>query len=77
MPRQAHGAPTVWTALMVHYQSHPPAKMSLQEIYAGGSQVSPAIIANWEERFGVDVIHAWGMTETAWVPLRIPSRRGW
>lgn len=64
MPRQAHGAPTVWTALMVHYQSHPPAKMSLQEIYAGGSQVSPAIIANWEERFGVDVIHAWGMTET-------------
>lgn len=64
MPRQAHGAPTVWTALMVHYQSHPPAKMSLQEIYAGGSQVSPAIIASWEERFGVDVIHAWGMTET-------------
>lgn len=64
MPRQAHGAPTVWTALMVHYQSHPPEKMSLQEIYAGGSQVPPAIIASWEERFGVDVIHAWGMTET-------------
>ena len=64
MPRQAHGAPTVWTALMVHYQSHPPEKMSLQEIYSGGSQVSPAIIASWEERFGVDVIHSWGMTET-------------
>ena len=64
MPRQAHGAPTIWTALMVHYQSHPPEKMSLQEIYAGGSQVPPAIIASWEERFGVDVIHAWGMTET-------------
>ncbi|OFT90768.1 AMP-binding protein [Corynebacterium sp. HMSC28B08] len=64
MPRQAHGAPTVWTGLMVHYNTHPPEKMSLQEIYAGGSQVSPAIIASWEERFGVDVIHAWGMTET-------------
>ena len=64
MPRQAHGAPTVWTGLMVYYNTHPPEKMSLQEIYAGGSQVSPAIIASWEERFGVDVIHAWGMTET-------------
>ncbi|WP_408925459.1 long-chain fatty-acid--CoA ligase [Corynebacterium sp. YSMAA1_1_F7] len=64
MPRQAHGSPAVWTGLLVHYAKHQPKKMSLQEIYVGGSQVSPAMIDAWEERFGVDVIHSWGMTET-------------
>ncbi len=64
MPRQAHGSPAVWTGLLVHYAKQHPKKMSLQEIYVGGSQVSPAMIDAWEEHFGVDIIHAWGMTET-------------
>lgn len=64
MPRQAHGSPAVWTGLLVHYTKHQPKKMSLQEIYVGGSQVPPALIDAWEERFGVDIVHAWGMTET-------------
>ena len=64
MPRQAHSSPAVWTGLLVHYAKQHPKKMSLQEIYVGGSQVSPAMIDAWEERFGVDIIHAWGMTET-------------
>lgn len=64
MPRQAHGSPAVWTELMVYYGKHEPRKMSLQQIYSGGSPVSPALIHAWEERFGVDVLHAWGMTET-------------
>ncbi|WCZ36909.1 Long-chain-fatty-acid--CoA ligase [Corynebacterium heidelbergense] len=65
MPRQAHGSPGVWTALYVHYTAHPPAKMSLREIYSGGSPVPPTLIDSWEETFGVDMIHAWGMTETS------------
>ena len=64
MPRQAHGSPAVWTGLLVHYAKQHPKKMSLQEIYVGGSPVPPAMIDAWEERFGVDIIHAWGMTET-------------
>lgn len=65
MPQQAHGSPAVWTSLMVYYGHNEPKKMSLREIYAGGSPVSQALIAAWEERFGVDMIHCWGMTETA------------
>lgn len=64
MPLRAHGAPTIWTQLFVHYRRNPPEKMSLQEIISGGSTVPPALITAWEERYGVDVIHAWGMTET-------------
>lgn len=64
MPRMAHGAPTIWTSLLVHYENQPPKRMSLQKIYSGGSPVPPALIDYWEERYGVDLIHAWGMTET-------------
>lgn len=63
-PRVAHGVPTVWTQLIVHYVSNPPARMSLTEIYVGGSPASPALIKIWEQKYGVDVIHGWGMTET-------------
>lgn len=64
MPRMAHGAPSVWMQLVVHYQRTPPEKMSLQEIISGGAPVPPALIDAWEERYGVDMVHSWGMTET-------------
>lgn len=65
MPRIAQGVPTLWINLMVHYLNNPPKRMSLQEIFSGGSPVPPALIRMWEERYGVDVIHFWGMTETS------------
>lgn len=64
-PRVANGVPTLWISLMVHYLSHPPERMSLTEIFAGGSPVPPILIRLWEERYGVDIIHIWGMTETS------------
>lgn len=63
-PRVAHGVPTLWIQLMVHYIHNPPERMSLQEIFVGGSAVPPALIHLWEERYGVDIVHVWGMTET-------------
>lgn len=66
-PRMAHGVPTVWTQLMLHYLHNPPARMSLTEIFVGGSPAPPPLIRLWEERYGVDVIHVWGMTETSTV----------
>ena len=65
MPRVAQGVPTLWINLMVHYLSNPPKRMSLQDIFSGGSPVPSALIQMWEERYGVDVIHFWGMTETS------------
>lgn len=66
-PRVAHGVPSVWTQLMVHYLHNPPERMSLTEIYVGGSPASSALMKIWEERYGVDIIHVWGMTETSTV----------
>ncbi|MDO4686210.1 MAG: long-chain fatty-acid--CoA ligase [Corynebacterium sp.] len=64
-PRVANGVPTLWISLMVHYLSNPPERMSLVEIFVGGSPAPPILIKLWEERYGVDVIHIWGMTETS------------
>ncbi|MDY5786264.1 long-chain fatty-acid--CoA ligase [Corynebacterium sp.] len=66
-PRVAHGVPTLWIQLVVHYLHHPPERMSLTEIYVGGSPAPPGLIKIWEERYGVDVVHVWGMTETSTV----------
>lgn len=65
MPRTAHGVPTLWVSLFSYYFQNPPKRMSLREIFAGGAPVPPVLIKVWEEKFGVDVIHCWGMTETS------------
>ena len=77
-PRVAHGVPTLWIQLMVHYLHNPPERMSLTEIYVGGSPAPPALIKVWEERYGADIIHVWGMTETSTVGTvaRPPSGAG-
>lgn len=66
-PRVAHGVPTIWIQLFVHYLKNPPSRMTLTEIFAGGSPVPPQLIKMWEERYGVDVVHVWGMAETTTV----------
>ncbi len=63
MPRVATGVPTVWIGLIHHYLQHAPKRMSLREIFVGGSMAPPALLRLWEEHYGVDVIHFWGMTE--------------
>ena len=64
-PRVAHGVPTLWIQLIVHYLHNPPERMSLTEIYVGGSPAPPILIKLWEERYGVEIVHVWGMTETS------------
>ena len=71
-PRVAHGVPTLWISLMVHYLKNPPERMSLTEIIVGGSPAPPILIRLWEEHYGVDVVHIWGMTETS--PVGTVSR---
>lgn len=66
-PRSAYGVPSIWTQLFFYYIDNPPKRMTLQEIFVGGSPASPSLIKHWEETFGVDVIHVWGMTETSTV----------
>jgi fatty-acyl-CoA synthase len=56
--------PTIWSDLLAYLDSHPDSDISsLQSCIVGGSACPPALMKAFEERYSVDVVHAWGMTE--------------
>lgn len=59
------GVPTVWMGLLQALDKNP-GKYDLSRIRAvivGGSAASPALIRGFQERHGLSIVHAWGMTE--------------
>ncbi|MEY2730361.1 MAG: hypothetical protein RL584_1487 [Pseudomonadota bacterium] len=57
------GVPTVWQALLAHVGTHQLKFSTMRRTVIGGSACPPAMIRAFKEQYGVDVIHAWGMTE--------------
>jgi fatty-acyl-CoA synthase len=59
----AGGVPTVWQSLLAHVRDHGLGFSSLKRTVIGGSACPPAMIAAFQDDYGVEVLHAWGMTE--------------
>jgi fatty-acyl-CoA synthase len=59
----AAGVPTVWQMMLAHMQSGKLRFSSLKRTVIGGSACPPAMITAFNDDFGVEVLHAWGMTE--------------
>jgi 3-(methylthio)propionyl---CoA ligase len=59
----AAGVPTVWQMLLGHMQAGGLKFSTLKRTVIGGSACPPAMINMFNEIYGVDVLHAWGMTE--------------
>ncbi|WP_397393415.1 long-chain-fatty-acid--CoA ligase [Phenylobacterium sp.] len=57
--------PTVWQMLLTHLRQTEGKLTSLKRVVIGGSAVPEAIVRGFRDEFGVDVTHAWGMTETS------------
>jgi 3-(methylthio)propionyl---CoA ligase len=57
------GVPTVWQMLLGHLKQNGLRFSSLKRTVIGGSACPPAMINAFREDYGVDVLHAWGMTE--------------
>ena len=57
------GVPTVWLGLLQHVQSNGLKFSTFQRTVIGGSACPPAMIRTFNDDYGVEVIHAWGMTE--------------
>jgi fatty-acyl-CoA synthase len=55
--------PTVWLMLLAYLRSEGKRLSTLQIVVIGGSACPPAMIEAFENEFGVEVRHAWGMTE--------------
>jgi acyl-CoA synthetase (AMP-forming)/AMP-acid ligase II len=64
----ALGVPTVWMNLFAYVEQHgldPRKDLRLERVVIGGAPVPRTMIETFERRFGVEVLHAWGMTETS------------
>ncbi|AMO25085.1 3-(methylthio)propionyl-CoA ligase [Ramlibacter solisilvae] len=59
----AAGVPTVWQMLLGHMKPNGLRFSALKRTVIGGSACPPAMINAFREDYGVDVLHAWGMTE--------------
>ena len=59
----AAGVPTVWQMLLGHMKPGGLRFSTLKRTVIGGSACPPAMINAFREDYGVDVLHAWGMTE--------------
>src|SRR6516225_1845845 len=57
------GVPTVWLMLLHHLETTGGSLPDLKRIVIGGSACPRAMAQKFEENYGVEVVHAWGMTE--------------
>jgi fatty-acyl-CoA synthase len=57
------GVPTVWQGLLAHVEANGLKFSTMRRTVIGGSACPPAMLRAFQERYGVRVIHAWGMTE--------------
>jgi acyl-CoA synthetase (AMP-forming)/AMP-acid ligase II len=59
----AAGVPTVWQMMLGHMQANGLRFSTLKRTVIGGSACPPAMITAFNDEHGVEVLHAWGMTE--------------
>ena len=57
------GVPTVWLGLLNFVKEQKLKFSALKSVVIGGSAAPPAMIRTFQEEYGVQVLHAWGMTE--------------
>jgi fatty-acyl-CoA synthase len=55
--------PTVWLMLLQHLEATGSKLPHLRKVIIGGSACPRAIAKTFQDVYGVEVIHAWGMTE--------------
>src|SRR5919106_1665713 len=57
------GVPTVWLGLLNYMKENRLRFSTLKNVVIGGSACPPAMIRTFQDDYGVQVLHAWGMTE--------------
>jgi 3-(methylthio)propionyl---CoA ligase len=57
------GVPTVWQGLLAHVEANHLKFRTMRRTVIGGSACPPAMMRAFQERYDVNVLHAWGMTE--------------
>ena len=64
-PTMMAGVPTIFADLLRYADEHRPDLSSLTNCICGGSAAPVKLLQDFQERHGVVIHHAWGMTETS------------
>ncbi|MBF6262863.1 long-chain fatty acid--CoA ligase [Nocardia farcinica] len=64
-PTFAAAVPTIWGGVLAALAAQPQDISHLRTVVVGGAAVPPSMMHAFQERHGVRVLHAWGMTETS------------
>jgi acyl-CoA synthetase (AMP-forming)/AMP-acid ligase II len=59
------GVPTIWLGVIQHLERTGCSIPSVRELIIGGAACPPALMQDYRDRHGIEVIHLWGMTETS------------
>lgn len=70
------GVPTIWLGMIEHIERTGETLGSLQQVTIGGS-AAPRAMIKWFRNRGVQIGHAWGMTETSPIGSLGAPPRGW
>jgi fatty-acyl-CoA synthase len=57
--------PTIWADLLKYADENSPDLSSVDRVICGGAAVPLSLMQAWEEKHGLRIIQAWGMTETS------------
>ena len=57
--------PTVWQGLLQHLDATGGKLSTLRRVVIGGAACPESLIRAFHDRYGIEVLHAWGMTETS------------
>ena len=57
--------PTVWQGLLQHLDATASTLSTLKRVVIGGSACPEVLLRRFQDDYGVEVRHAWGMTETS------------
>ena len=57
--------PTIWADIYRYGEEHDIDLSSIRSIICGGSAVPRSLMENFEKKYGVRIVQAWGMTETS------------
>ncbi|MEW6128747.1 MAG: long-chain fatty acid--CoA ligase [Acidobacteriota bacterium] len=64
-PTFSGAVPTIWNDILRYAENNPVDLSSVKRIICGGSAVPRVLMEKFEQRYGIPIIQAWGMTETS------------
>jgi fatty-acyl-CoA synthase len=74
-PTYTGGVPTIFAGILAHVQATGVDISSLKRAIGGGAAVPASLITAYREKLGIELIQAWGMTETSPVgTIALPPR---